>query len=269
MKRKTLNILIFIIGLIIFSYPIISNKLSTTAHKKMITNYQYIINNLSTTEKSKILKKSFDHNQKLKNEPNEFIDPFKNGSKDSGNKSYYDALNLGKIMGIIIIDKINVELPIYHGTSAKILSKGAGHLENTSLPLGNNGDYSVITAHRGLPSAKLFRNIDELNINDEFKIQVLDEIMTYKIFDIEIVLPDETSWLQSKENKSIVTLLSCEPYMINTHRLLVKGELTGRNKISKKITSKNITSKTNNYMTLIIVSLLILLVFIVIFLKKR
>src|SRR5699024_7595716 len=141
-----------------------------------------------------------------------------------GNKSYYDALNIAPAIGSIEIPKIKAELPIFHGTSEDVLSRGVGHLENSSLPTGDPGSHSVFTAHRGLPSSKLFRNLDELTEGDEFYLQVLDETYTYQVFDVETGLPHETDWLKINDDEEIVTLLTCEPYMVNTHRMLVKGK---------------------------------------------
>ena len=117
-----------------------------------------------------------------------------------------------------------MHLPVYHGTSSKVLSRGVGHMENSSLPTGEPGTHSVLTAHRGLPSSKLFRHLDDVEIGDTFFLDVLDEKYAYEVFDIDIVLPHQTEWLQLNDDEEIVTLLTCDPYMINTHRMLVKGK---------------------------------------------
>lgn len=236
--RKVIFIIIFIIGLGVFSYPIISNLFATKAHQTVIADYQDTVKKLEQEKKDMITEESTAHNKKLADEPMDFIDPFENGSKNSGNKSYYSALNIGPAMGTLEISGIGVDLPIYHGTSDNVLSKGVGHLENSSLPMGNKGEHSVLTAHRGLPSSKLFRHVDDMNVGDEFTVQILDELLTYKVFDVNIVLPNETDWLQTDEKKNLVTLLSCEPYMINTHRMLITGELISKEKVSEQDVQK-------------------------------
>ncbi len=139
---------------------------------------------------------------------------------------YTDTLDVSGtgIMGYITISKIGVELPIYHGTSDGVLQVAAGHLEGSSLPVGGAGTHAVISAHRGLPSAKLFTNLDELEVGDTFTITVLDRVLTYEVDQISIVLPTETDLLQPVEGKDYVTLMTCTPYGINTHRLLVRGK---------------------------------------------
>ena len=138
---------------------------------------------------------------------------------------YTDTLDVSGtgIMGYITISKIGVELPVYHGTSDGVLQVAAGHLEGSSLPVGGAGTHAVISAHRGLPSAKLLTNLDELEVGDTFTITVLDRVLTYEVDQISIVLPTETDLLQPVEGKDYVTLMTCTPYGINSHRLLVRG----------------------------------------------
>ncbi|MFK4998275.1 class C sortase [Bacillus sp. N9] len=153
-----------------------------------------------------------------------FVDPFAlDRPNEQSTTSYYDALNVGSTIGSVIIPEIKVEIPIYHGTSDDVLSKGAGHLENSSLPSSKLGTHSVITAHRGLPSSKLFRDLDKLTIGDQFYVRVLDETLAYEVESINIVLPHETDWLIMEEDQNKMTLLTCDPYMINSHRMLVTG----------------------------------------------
>lgn len=226
--KKWIVIGVFIVGLSIFFYPIISNMFSTKEHHTIVSDYSEKVKQMEEKQLALEKEKAFEHNEKLSRSEVDFVDPFsdmKSGEETSGNKSYYDALNINPSMGSIEIPKINVNIPIYHGTREEVLSRGAGHLENSSLPSGEPGIHSVITAHRGLPSSKLFRNLDKLVIGDQFSIRVLDETLTYEVHDINIVLPHETDWLQINEDENIVTLLTCEPYMINTHRMLVTGHL--------------------------------------------
>ena len=138
---------------------------------------------------------------------------------------YYDALKIEgtTIIGYIKIERIGVELPVYHGTSDQVLSRGVGHLEGTSLPVGGTSTHSVMSAHRGLPTAKLFTDLDRLEIGDTFQIIVLDQVLTYMVDQVKTVTPKEISDLQIVEGKDYCTLFTCTPYGINTHRLLVRG----------------------------------------------
>lgn len=227
MRKKGIILIVFLIGLSIFSYPIISNFFMTKEHHEMIGHYNETIRQLELEQLRKEKEKADEHNKKLAMSETDYVDPFSNNDSNQplANKSYYDTLQINPAIGYIRIPKISVKLPIYHGTDDKVLSRGVGHLENSSFPTGKEGTHSVLTAHRGLPSAKLFRNLDKLSIGEHFFIHLLDEKFAYEIYDIRIVEPDETDWLQFNEDESLVTLLTCEPYMLNTHRLLVMGHL--------------------------------------------
>lgn len=226
--KKLIILFIFIVGACVFMYPIVSNIFATTAHQKTIRTYHETITKIPKNdidlEKDKVEK----HNEELASSDLNFVDPFsEKGTKkveNEGTKSYYDALNIGPSIGIVRIPKINVELPIYHGSSEKVLSQGAGHLENSSLPSGKLGTHTVITAHRGLPTATMFRDLGDLEIGDLFFIEVLDEVIAYEVENINIVEPTETNWLKIDKEKNQATLLTCHPYMINSHRLLVTGK---------------------------------------------
>ena len=159
------------------------------------------------------------YNRQLNTTPNSFYKP----DLVSGYAQTLDISGTG-IMGYITIPKISVELPIYHGTDEGVLQVAAGHLEGSSLPVGGAGTYAVISAHRGLPSAKLFTNLDELEVGDRFTITVLNRVLTYEVDQISIVLPTEIDQLLPTEGMDYVTLMTCTPYGINTHRLLVRGK---------------------------------------------
>lgn len=252
-----------------FVYPIISNILATKQHNAIITEYQNTVNELAIDNKEDMKEIASKHNENLHEEPLDFIDPFENGEINSGNKNYYDSLDVGPSLGTLDIPGIGVNLPIYHGTNEEALSKGVGHLENSSLPTGDKGTHSVLTAHRGLPSSKLFRNINDVEVGEEFQIQVLDEIMTYKVFEIDIVLPDETDWLQNEEDKSLVTLLSCEPYMIDTHRLLVHGELIGIEKATDTPIGVKLSNSDLFNLVLMIVSITGVVIVLILLRRKQ
>ena len=139
--------------------------------------------------------------------------------------NYEEVLNLNGdgVMGYLEIPRIDVELPIYHGTSEEVLEKGAGHLEATALPIGGKNRHPVISAHRGLPSAELFTRLDEMEIGDWFYLSVLDETLAYEVDKITVIEPEELEFLTPEENRDLLTLLTCTPYGVNTHRLLVRG----------------------------------------------
>ena len=249
--KKNLHKIIFVLGILVFLFPILGNRLSTRAYQSNINEYNEIIRNtdkeLIKKEKEKVKK----HNEKLDDVETNYVDVYSDNptNENQASQSYYDALNLGSMIGSVEIPKINVDVPIYHGTSDKVLSKGAGHLVNSALPSSELGTHSVITAHRGLPSSKLFRNLDKMEIGDHFFVNVLDEKIAYEVKSIEIVLPQETTWLRSDQDLNKMTLLTCEPYMINTHRMLVTGHKISYTDEEQDI---NINKKTNNDSLLII-----------------
>lgn len=224
--KKIIFVVIFLIGLGFFFYPIVSNMFATTAHQSTIKENRSIVEKLDVKELKSEKEKIDEHNNELASSDLNFVDPFSSEAstqESHGSASYYDALNVQPAIASIKIPKIDVELPIYHGTSDDVLSRGAGHLENSSLPTQDLGSHSVITAHRGLPSAKLFRNLDKINVGDQFYVEVLDEWIAYEVESVDIVLPTETDWLTMDAEENKMTLLTCDPYMINTHRMLVTG----------------------------------------------
>ena len=224
MKRNVLFSIIFLIGLAIFAYPILSNVLATKEHHTIVSEHDEKILQMSETEISDMKEKAVAFNEKVVNTTVPIEDPFADDAKETTITGYFNVLNIGESMGSLEIPKLDVKLPIYHGTGEKVLQRGVGHLSNTSLPIGGKGTHAVLTGHRGLPSAKMFRNLDELEVGDLFFIKSLDETLAYKVNHIAIVLPDEVELLNIDEDKDFVTLVTCEPYMINTHRMLVRGE---------------------------------------------
>lgn len=179
---------------------------------------------------------------------------------------YKKSLNINEdgVIGFVDIPKIKVHLPIFHGTSKEILENGAGHLENTTLPIGEINSNSVITAHTGHPRKKFFTQLPKLKKGDYFYITVLNKKMAYKVFDQKVILPDETESLDLVEGKDMVTLLTCYPYGVNSHRLLVKGE---RTEIPKEM-KKNIQSKKTGY-SYILPAVIILILLIILFERRK
>ena len=208
--------IMIILGISICLYPIISDILNSFNQKNIIYNYQMSVQNLTDSQKEEIEKKY-----------NEY------------NKSNIDFLNNEEMLGYINIPKINVNLPIYYGTSKMVLSKGVGNLENTSLPTGGKGNHCVLVAHTGLTKAKMFDDINKLQLEDVFYIYILDNELEYKINQIKVVTPDNTRDLVADENEDYITLLTCTPYMINSHRLLVRG--------TRVLEQKELMQEKNNY----------------------
>mgnify|MGYP000124359798 CR=1 FL=1 len=175
-------------------------------------------------------------------------------------------INNDGMIGYLTIDKIKVELPIYHGISNEVLNSSVGHLEGSSLPIGGNSTHSVLSAHRGLPSAKLFTDLDKLEVGDIFKITVLDEVLTYEVDKIVIVSPSDREYLKIEEDKDYVTLLTCTPYGINTHRLLVRGVRVTGNTKKNYITTEGF--RINRMIVIPIVALPIIVLLLLIILIK-
>ena len=169
-------------------------------------------------------------------------------------------------MGYIEISKINIKLPIYQGTSEEVLSRGVGHLDYSSLPVGGENTHTILTGHRGLPSAKLFTDLDKLSEGDRFYIHSLDKVLAYKVDQIKIVLPHETDDLQIVENKDYTTLITCTPYGVNTNRLLVRGERVEFDQEEKQGMSTEVSMF--NKWTVIVPILLLCMLLVVIYKKK-
>lgn len=220
-KNKTtlIMVLFFFIGLAILLYPSISNFYNQKVQSKAIIDYESILNNIKKEDYTDYFNKADEYNKKLLSMKRPLL-TYKNI------KNYNKILNLNDhgMMGYLTIDKIKVELPIYHGTSADVLNKAVGHLEGTSLPVGGKGTHGVLSAHRGLPSFKLFTDLDKLEIGDTFVINILDRTITYQVDKITIVKPNQVNDLKIDKDGDYVTLLTCTPYGINTHRLLVRGK---------------------------------------------
>ena len=208
----------FLIGVCVLLYPSFSNFWNSRTQSRAIVNYEAILEYLDPADYTALFQAAHDYNEALYR--TDF--PLHDYEKVPG---YEEALTIQgtNIMGYIKIDKIGVELPIYHGTSESVLSKGVGHLEGSSLPVGGESTHSVMSAHRGLPSAKLFTDLDRLEMGDTFQVVVLDQVLTYQVNQIKIISPDEFKDLMIVDGQDYCTLFTCTPYGINTHRLLVRG----------------------------------------------
>ena len=221
MKKRLstiITIAIMVIGAGLLLYPVISNRINEMNSAKAISLYDETAANLAQEEREEMLLRAQEYNTNLYNTPGSFTEPDLVG----GYEELLDITGTG-IMGYIEIEKINVYLPIYHGVSKDVLQVAAGHLEGSSLPVGGENTHCVLSGHRGLPSSKLFTELDELEVGDRFVITVLDTRLVYEVDQISVVLPTETSELQIVPGMDYCTLVTCTPYGINTHRLLVRG----------------------------------------------
>ncbi len=218
-KKTTIILLIsFFVGLSVLLYPTISSYWNSKTQSQAIVDYESMLSQYKPEDYTAIFEQAENYNKKLA----ELKDPMKEHNKLS---EYGDILNIGGtgMMGYITVPKINQELPVYHGTSDGVLSVAVGHLEGTSLPVGGQSTHSVVSAHRGLPTAVLFTHLDRMEIGDTFYFTILDRTLTYEVDQIRIVDPDNSSLIQISEGKDYCTLLTCTPYGINTQRLLVRG----------------------------------------------
>ena len=217
-KSTMILILVFFVGLSVMLYPTLSDYVNQRHQSRAVANYAADVDKLTNADYSAYFDAADAFNAQIAADP----DALFHADRFPSYESTLDVTGTG-IMGYITIEKIGVELPIYHGTSDAVLQVAAGHLEGTSLPVGGASTHAVISAHRGLPSAKLFTNLDQLEVGDTFTITVLDRTLTYEVDNISIVLPTETDSLKVSEGKDYITLMTCTPYGINTHRLLVRG----------------------------------------------
>ena len=228
MKRKLAIfgiILIFVAGIGVMSYPLVSSVINNIDSRNNVEEYTKTTKQMSSEETLEMFKRAEEYNQSLTN--NVIItDPFDENAYKKIGANYENALNVdgNGLIGYIDIPKINVYLPIYHGTTDKILAKGAGHLQNTSLPVGGESTHSVISAHTAYPGETFFDYLTDMQEGDEFYVHVLDRVLKYEVDSIKVVLPEETDDLRVIRGEDHVTLLTCTPYSINTHRLLVRGK---------------------------------------------
>lgn len=214
-----LLVLILLVGLSLLLYPSVSDYWNSLHQTRAIAAYAEEVANLDNDAYDQLWQDAASYNQSLLTRSNTYL------LSDEQKAEYarlLDVSGLG-IMGYIEIPEIDVSLPIYHGTGESVLQIAVGHLEWSSLPVGGESTHCVLSGHRGLPSAKLFTNLDKLREGDTFLLRVLDEVLTYEVDQILIVEPQETAALQIEEGKDYCTLVTCTPYGINTHRLLVRG----------------------------------------------
>lgn len=211
---------VLLIGFCVLLYPVVSAALAKMTQSITISSYQKAVENLTDEDIVRLKAEAQKYNESLYGVHLE--DPFSDNENDEESKA--PLLSVDNVMGYIDIPKINVYIPIYQGSSEEVLQKGVGHLDNTSLPIGGESTHTVLTGHRGLPSATLFTDLDQLTRGDVFYLHVLNEVLAYKINQIKVVEPYDTQDLTIVRGKDYVTLVTCTPYGINTQRLLIRGE---------------------------------------------
>ncbi|WP_461822616.1 class C sortase [Blautia stercoris] len=274
MKRKISGILfglMFLLGFAILIYPTVSNQWNTYRQNQLISSYEELIGKMAEEDFTKEWEKANAFNDTIIHN-NIFGDVFGENGDDIKNTEYWQILNVGNdgVMGYVSIPKINVKLSIYHGTADDVLQTGIGHLNGTKLPIGGESTHSVLAAHRGLPSARLFTDIDQLERGDMFYIHVLDETLAYQVDQIlDMVDKDDNETLQKalqiEEGQDHVTLFTCTPYGVNSHRLLVRGTrvpYNGEEEIESTAAESMLKSIQNYYMIYLILGLSVTLLVI-------
>ena len=278
MKSKLNKLIIgfiFLAGLSLLLYPFVANQWNNHRQKQLISSYEQSVSDKDAAHEIDYdaeLQKANAYNEALL--PSILPDSFAVAEASEEDKTYMDALNIAgdEVMGIVEIPKINIKLPIYHTTDEEVLKQAAGHLEGSSLPVGGESTHAVISAHRGLPSASLFTDLDQLKKGDHFLIHVLNETLCYEVDKISVVKPEETSSLAVEEGQDLVTLLTCTPYGVNTERLLVRGHRVPyvEQEVADEKTPLSGISLHTNYLLWVIIGLTITAIFIlVLYLKEK
>ena len=249
-------ILILAVGLSLMLYPSFSNWWNEAHQSRAIAAYSQEVSKLDENRYDELWQQAREYNRSLVGRENAYL-------LDDSQKAEYERLldvsGMG-IMGYIEIPSLKVSLPIYHGTEESVLQVAVGHLEWTSLPVGGESTHCVLSGHRGLPSAKLFTDLDRLVVGDRFRLGVLDQVLTYEVDQILIVEPQDTEALLIEEGKDLCTLVTCTPYGINTHRLLVRGHRVETEKDAKNVRVTSDAIQIEPYLVAPVVATPILLV---------
>ncbi len=262
-------ILVFLAGLSLLLYPTVSSYVNSLHQSRAVVNYNKEVSHMDQGRYDEIWKSAVYYNQSLAEQPQKFF------LNEEQMENYQSQLNISGngIMGHVEIPKINCSLPIYHGTEEAVLQVAIGHVDWTSLPVGGESSHCVLSGHRGLPSARLFTDLDEMKAGDTFFLKVMNEVLTYEVDQILVVLPHETDALEIAEGKDYCTLVTCTPYGKNTHRLLVRGHRT-KTVIEQKenVVTKAVEEVTGIEFRLVIpmiISGVLLLILIILLLSGR
>ena len=262
LKKQLPNIifgLIFVIGICVFLYPSVSNYINSKNQSRVITNYQEALDNIPEEDYTKYWNDAIAYNEALAQKTMSFT---LSEEELAEYNSILDATGTG-VIGYIEIENIGVNLPIYHGTAESVLQVGIGHLEGTSFPTGTTSTHAVLSGHRGLPSSKLFSDLDQMIVGDTFLLHILNQTFAYQVDQINIVLPDESQDLAIQTDKEYVTLVTCTPYGVNTHRLLVRAKRVDYNEETKLIVPADAVRYGNLVVAPFIGAPLLLIAFIV------
>lgn len=273
--RVTITVFVVAIGICLAAYPFVSNYLYELRQDEVITDYVTDVENQGDRAVEEEKQKVVEYNKSLLNANVVLTDPFDpDAIRNAQAEPYNSLLNLNGdgVMGFLYIPAIDVRLSIYHGTSAEVLESGVGHLEYTSMPMGGEGTHTVLSAHTGLPGKKLFTDLELLEEGDIFYIYVLDEVLAYQVDRIKITEPDDVSELSIYHDKDYATLVTCTPYGVNSHRLLVRGERIPYEEaeaVSQETEKKTGSQWMRQYFYGVIVGLIIFLILLMIFFKLR
>lgn len=267
MKRKIFIIIFILIGLGAITYPTISNYLIEKNGTAAIDAYDEALAKQNAEEIAKAWEEAKTYNENLIGQPAH--DPFIPGSGIVMPDNYYEVLNIKGIMGYVEIPKIGVNLPIYHGTSEEVLNKAVGHLEGSTLPIGGAGTHSVITGHSGLMHAKIFTDLADLKEGNHFYLHVLGEVLAYKIDQIKVIEPEHTEDLKTEKGRDLSTLLTCTPYGVNSHRLLVRGKRVPYEPSKKEKKKTGLTKEQLAIIRAAIITSAVMLILIVLTLLHR
>lgn len=223
-----MSVIVLIAGVVLISYPFVSSWLNQLAQNKVSATQENTVVTMTSTDLSAEKERAREYNKRLRDGVSRVIDPFDSKASMPGVNEYREVLNVANdgVMGELIIPKISVNLPIYHFTTDDVLQHGVGHVVNTSVPIGGESTHVVLAGHTGLPTAQIFDRLEELRVGDWFIIRVLGEDCAYRVTSTEVVLPNQVSSLSIESGKDQVTLVTCTPYGVNTHRLLVHAERT-------------------------------------------
>lgn len=274
MKRKISTILfglLFLVGFAILAYPTISNQWNTYRQSKLISRYEEVVKNMKPEDFTQEWEQARNFNNTIV-QNSLYADVFGTESEDPRGTEYWKILNIADdgVMGYLSIPKIKIKLAVYHGTADDVLQTGVGHMNGTKLPIGGESTHSVVSAHRGLPSAKLFTDIDQMEMGDKFYLHVLDEVLAYKVDQIlPMVNKDDNDTLEGalsiEQGQDQVTLFTCTPYGVNSHRLLVRGTrvpYNGEEEVAETVSDSMLEAVQNYYMLYLILGLSITILII-------
>lgn len=267
-KGNLIFIIIFILGALVFLYPLISRLYYRIEANNQVASYEKELEGLSEEEIARRMELAQAFNDSLSNTGLE--DPYSKERYDKGRAEYARMLEVAEKIGHVEIPKIGQDLPIYAGTSDDVLEKGVGHLEGTSLPIGGNSSHTVLTAHSGLPKAKLFTDLKDLRVGDKFYIHNIKETLAYQVDQILTVEPENFNDLLIVPGHDYATLLTCTPIMINTHRLLVRGHRVPYVKeVEEKLIADNEAAYMYKYLFYIALAIILILIYLIYRQAKR